>query len=281
MLNYNVKRRIVSVFFKVLVLLFLAVEVYPIIWMLLCSLKTTREFTVNPAYSMPESFNFQNYVDAWTTGKISVFFKNSMITVSISVVFIVLLAASASFALIKMRWRLQKPTMLFFLSGIMVPITVVLIPLFSIFKGLGLLNHYSSLIIAYTAFGLAFSVFLISNYLRSMPDELIEAAVIDGCSIYGVFWRIVVPLSMNALVTVMVIQFFSHWNDMIFSMTFMSRTSMKTLQTGLLYFSDEWGSKNWGGIFAAISIGVMPTLALYTGLNKLVMSGMTAGAVKG
>jgi raffinose/stachyose/melibiose transport system permease protein len=176
---------------------------------------------------------------------------------------------------------LRNAALSFFMSGIMVPVTIVLIPLFSMYKELHLLNTYWSLIITYTGFGLALSVFLIASYMRSMPDELIEAAVIDGCSIYKVFWKIVVPLSMNAIVTVLVIQFFFRWNDMLFSMTFISRTAMKTVQTGLLYFSDEWGNKNWGAIFAAISIGVMPTLGLYAALNKLVIDGMTAGAVKG
>ena len=124
-------------------------------------------------------------------------------------------------------------------------------------------------------------MYLISGYMISLPDELIEAAVIDGCDILGVFWRVVVPLTMNAIITVVVIQFFFRWNDMLFAMTFISRTAMKTVQIGLLYFTDEWGSKNWGAIFAAIAIGVMPTLVLYAGLNKLVIDGMTAGALKG
>jgi raffinose/stachyose/melibiose transport system permease protein len=273
--------RLTSLLFKVFVILFLAIELYPIIWMLLSSFKATQEFTQNPSYSLPEGFYFQNYVDAWTTGKMGIFFKNSLITTVVSLVFIVLFSTSVSFALVKMHWKLRNAALSFFMSGIMVPVTIVLIPLFTMYKQLHLLNTYWSLIITYTGFGLALSVFLISSYMRSLPDELIEAAVIDGCSIYKVFWKVVVPLSMNAIVTVLVIQFFFRWNDMLFSMTFISRTAMKTVQTGLLYFSDEWGNKNWGAIFAAISIGVMPTLGLYAALNKLVIDGMTAGAVKG
>ncbi len=277
----TVGSRLTSMLFKVFVLLFLAVEVYPILWMLLSSVKATREFTVNPSYALPEGLYLKNYVDAWTTGRMGVFFKNSLITTVLSLVLIVLLSTSVSFALVKMRWALRKAALSFFMSGIMVPVTIVLIPLFTMYKALHLLNTYWSLIITYTGFGLALSVYLISSYMRSLPDELIEAAVIDGCTIYSVFWKVVVPLSMNAIVTVIVIQFFFRWNDMIFSMTFISRTAMKTVQTGLLYFADEWGSKNWGAIFAAIAIGVMPTLALYGALNKLVIDGMTAGAVKG
>jgi raffinose/stachyose/melibiose transport system permease protein len=119
------------------------------------------------------------------------------------------------------------------------------------------------------------------SYLSSLPDDLIESAVIDGASIYLVFLNIVVPLMKTAIVTVLVLQFYFRWNDLIFSMTFISSNNMKTVQTGLLYFSDQYGNRNWGAIFACISISVMPTLILYITLNKLVIQGMTAGALKG
>jgi raffinose/stachyose/melibiose transport system permease protein len=270
-----------SVLFKVLVLSFLAVEVYPIVWMLLSSFKTMTEFSTRPSYALPEGFYWKNYVDAWTTGRMSIFFKNSIIATSVSLVGIVFFSSCVSFALTKMRWRLRKATTVLFMSGIMVPVTIVLLPLFMIYRQLGLLNTYWALIVTYTAFGLSLSTYLITGYLTYLPDELMEAAVIDGCSIYQVFARIVVPLAMNAIVTVLVIQFFFRWNDMIFSMTFISKTALKTIQTGLMYFSDEYGSRNWGAIFAAITIGVTPTLGLYAILNKLVIDGMTAGAVKG
>jgi len=270
-----------TILFKTLILLFLAVEVYPILWMILSSVKATPEFALNPSYALPRSLDWKNYVDAWTTGHMGVFFKNSLITTVASLLLIVVLSTSVSFALVKMRWRLRKLAMSFFMSGIMVPVTIVLIPLFSMYKAMHLLNTYWSLIITYTGFGLSLSVYLISGYMLSLPNELIEAAVIDGCDVYRVFVKIVAPLTMNAIITVLVIQFFFRWNDMLFSMTFISRTAMKTVQIGLLYFADEWGSKNWGAIFAAISIGVLPTLGLYAVLNKLVIDGMTAGAVKG
>ncbi|MDN5315626.1 MAG: raffinose/stachyose/melibiose transport system permease protein [Clostridiales bacterium] len=117
--------------------------------------------------------------------------------------------------------------------------------------------------------------------MRSLPDEILEAAVIDGCGIYKLMWHVVVPLMKNGIVTVLVLQFFFKWNDLLFSMTFINDTALKTVQTGLLYFQDEFGSKNWGAIFASVSMSVMPMLLLYTVLNKTVIEGMTAGAVKG
>ena len=108
-----------------------------------------------------------------------------------------------------------------------------------------------------------------------------EAAVIDGCGIYRLLSNIVVPLMKNAIITVLVIQFFFKWNDLLYSMTFVSKASLKTMQTGLLYFEDEFGTKNWGAIFASVSISVLPMLIMYLFLNKAVIEGMTTGEVKG
>ena len=168
-----------------------------------------------------------------------------------------------------------------FSLGIMIPVATCLIPLFQMYNRGGLLNTRTSLIITYIAFGLSLSIYLVQGYLRSFPDDIMEAAVIDGCGIYKMMWHIVVPLMKNAIVTVLVLQFFFKWNDLLFSMTFISDSSLKTVQTGLLYFSDEFGNKNWGAIFASVSMSVFPMLLVYMGLNKKVMEGMTAGAVKG
>ena len=146
---------------------------------------------------------------------------------------------------------------------------------------MGLINTRTSLILAYIAFGLSLSIYLITGFLRSLPDEILEAAVVDGCDIYKLMWKVVVPLMKNAIVTVLVLQFFFKWNDLLFSMTFINDTKLKTIQTGLLYFQDEFGSKNWGAIFASVSMSVLPMLFLYMLLNKAVIEGMTAGAVKG
>ena len=133
----------------------------------------------------------------------------------------------------------------------------------------------------YTASAISFSVYLITGYLRALPDEIIEAGIVDGCSVYRLMWSIVIPLMKKAIITVLVIQFFFKWNDLIYSMTFVSKSSLKTMQTGLLYFENEFGSKNWGAIFASVSISVMPMLVMYLALNKSVIEGMTTGAVKG
>ena len=265
----------------IIIFLICVIEIYPLFWLLTASLKQQSEWSEFPAYALNKGFHIQNYIDAWTRGNMATFFKNSLITTVVSLIFIVIFATTVGFAVTKMQWRFKKAVARFFTLGIMIPVAVALIPLFQIYSRTGLLNTRTCLILTYIAFGLSLSIYLVQGYLRSFPDDIMEAAVIDGCGIYRMMWYSVVPLMKNAIITVLVLQFFFKWNDLLFSMTFISDSSLKTVQTGLLYFSDEFGSKNWGAIFASVSMSVFPMLILYTGLNKKVMEGMTAGAVKG
>ena len=269
-------------FFRgLIILLVCGLEVYPLFWMLTASFKQQHEWSEKPAYALNEGFYWQNYSDAWNRGHMSTYFKNSLITTLISLVFIVIFSCLVGFAVTKMQWKMRDAIARYFQFGIMIPVAVALIPLFQIYSKGNLLNTHTCLVITYTAFGLSLSIYLIQGYLRSFPDELMEAAVIDGCGIYRLMYYVVLPLMKNAIVTVLVLQFFFKWNDLIFSMTFISDSALKTVQTGLLYFSDEFGSKNWGAIFASVSMSVFPMLIIYLLLNKKVMEGMTAGAVKG
>ncbi len=275
------KQRVSSILIKIVIAIICIVDIYPIFWMLTASLKQQFEWSAHPAYALPESFYWQNYVDAWTRGHMSTFFRNSLVYTLVSLVFIVFFSTTVGFAVTKMQWKGKKIVADYFQLGIMVPVATALIPLFQIYNKTGLYNKSGSLIISYVAFGLSLSIYLVTGYLRSFPDEIMEAAVIDGCGIYKLMYYVVLPLMKNAIVTVLVLQFFFKWNDLLFSMTFVSSTDLKTVQTGLMYFSDEFGAKNWGAIFASVSMSILPMLILYTILNKTIIEGMTAGAVKG
>lgn len=279
--NTKKKFSIAKLLIKIFIVCLCLVEIYPIFWMLSASFKQSYEWSNNPAYALNEGFYWQNYVDAWTRGHMATFFKNSLICTLLSLVFIVIFSTTVGFAVTKMDWKFKGFVDKLFQMGIMVPVAIALIPLFQIYNKMGLLNSRACLVLTYIAFGLSLSIFLVKGFLRSLPDEIMEAAVIDGCDIYKLMWYVVVPLMKNAIVTVLVLQFFFKWNDLLFSMTFISSTDLKTVQTGLLYFSDEFGAKNWGAIFASVSMSILPMLGLYMALNKTVIEGMTAGAVKG
>lgn len=275
------KKKIAHAVQTVIIVLLVLIFLYPLVWMVSASFKEPGEFVSKPAYAFNSGFYLQNYVDAWTRGHMSTYFTNSLINTLVSLVLIVIFSTTISFALTKMHFRGRKFLTAYFGFGIMVPVATTLIPLSQIFQKMNLYNTRTGLILIYTASAISFSVYLITGYLQALPDEVIEAGIVDGCSIYRLMWSIVVPLMKNAIITVLVIQFFFKWNDLIYSMTFISKSSLKTVQTGLLYFENEFGSKNWGAIFASVSISVMPMLVMYLFLNKAVIEGMTTGAVKG
>ena len=264
----------------VLIGLLLVVVLYPLLWMLLSSFKTNAEFSLEPFWSLPSALHWQNYVDAWTSG-LSTYFLNSVLAVFPSLALILLISVAAGFALEVMLWRGRNTILLIFLAGIMVPLQMVLLPLFTIYFQAGLIDTRWALILTYTAFGLPLSVFLMAGFFKAVPRSVIEAAVLDGATIYQVFYRVALPMVANGLVTIALVQFFFLWNDLLFSLTFISSDSNRTIQTGLLNFTGEHGSVDWGPTFAAISLAVIPTLLLYVVLNQKVIKGLTAGSVKG
>lgn len=271
----------VNILGKILVFAIVVISVYPVLWLLLSSLKSPGEFSTSPMYALPEGFHFQNYIESWSTGRMGTYFKNSIFATFPALFFIIVFGAGAAFAIEKMRWKMNKGILLLFITGIMVPVPIVLLPLFTMFYHTNLLNNLFGLILVYVAFGLPLTIFLFTSYFKAVPDELIESAVMDGASIYRVFFSIALPMILNAIVTVTLVQFFFVWNDLIFAMTFISDSDLRTIQTGLMSFAGQYGQREWGPTFASISMAVLPTLFLYLFLNKTIMKGMTSGAVKG
>jgi raffinose/stachyose/melibiose transport system permease protein len=270
-----------QVLINLLVGVLILIEVYPLIWLLLSSVKAPAEFSTRPIYALPESFYWQNYVEAWTEGRMNLYFRNSALATLPSLMLTLALGTMAAFSIEVMRWPLSDFVMLTFLAGIMIPMQMVLLPLFTIYNRLNLLNNLWGLILTYTASGLPLTVFLMTGYFKALPREVLESAVVDGASIYQIFFRIAVPMVMNALVTVALVQFFFIWNDLLLSMTFISDMNLRTIQTGLLSFVGRFGQTDWGPTFASICMTVIPTLLIYLFLNDSVMKGLTEGAVKG
>ncbi|WP_078393697.1 carbohydrate ABC transporter permease [Shouchella patagoniensis] len=270
-----------SIIGKVFIGSFLLMTVYPIVWLLLSSFKEPAEFITNSMNALPEGLYFGNYVEAWNTGNMGVYFRNSILVTFPALVCIILFGSMAAFAIEKLRWKLKNVVMLLFLAGIMIPVQIVLLPLFQMYFNANLLNSLFGLGLVYLVFGLPLTIFLFTSYFKSVPNELIEAAVVDGATIYQIFFKLAFPLIKNAIVTVALVQFFFVWNDLIFAMSFISDSELRTIQTGLMSFAGEYGQREWGPTFASISLAVVPILILYVFLNKLVMKGMTSGAVKG
>ncbi len=257
------------------------VYVVPLLWLFASSLKSPDEFSLKPMWSLPEGLHWQNYADAWTRGNMAAYIANSAVATFPAILLLLLTGVMAGFALEVLRWRGRNVVLLTFLTGLMVPLQMILLPLFTMYIRAGLLNSPIALILTYTATGLPLTVFLMAGYYRSLPREIIEAAVVDGASIYRVFFSISLPMLRNAILTIAIVQFFFFWNDLLFALTFTTTNDSRTIQAGLLSFVGQFGQTEWGPTFASICISIVPTLLIYLVLNQRVMKGLTEGAVKG
>lgn len=266
---------------NLLVALLVAVELTPLVWLLLSSFKTQSEFVNDPAWSLPGTWDFGNYAEAWTTGHVALYVSNSLLATVPSLALIIVLGTAAGFALEVMIWRGRHQVLLVFLLGIMVPSQMILLPLFRVYFQSGLSGTMWPLIITYTAVGLPLTVFMMATYFRAIPREMFEAATLDGAGMLTAFWRIGFPVVRNAVFTVALVQFFFIWNDLLISLTFTTDDDLRTIQVGLLNFTGQYGETSYGPLFAAISINVVGALVLYLLINQRIIKGLTAGAVKG
>ncbi len=263
----------------ILLISFTITCLYPIFWLLQASFKTNKELYTN-TWGMPASFSLVNYKDAIFTGGILRYFGNSVL-IAVSVVIVTaILATMVSYAITRMDWKLSKLVYTLFLAGMMVPIYGLIIPMFSIFKRMGILNTYLAVIIPQIALGFPMSIFIICGFMQGIPRELEEAAIIDGCTVIQCFFQVIVPIAKSSVVTVMVVQFLNVWNDLLLPRIFLTNQAKMTLPVGLTNFKAQY-STNYVGMIAAVILTIIPSIIVYVALHKQIMEGMVAGAVKG
>lgn len=266
---------------RVILAVILVVEIYPLFWLVVNSFKSQNDYLTNPVWALPAKWDVGNYVSAWVTGDIGHYMLNSVIAVFPALAFIIILGTAAGFALEVMVWKGRGGVLLAILAGIMIPGQMILLPLFTIYFQTNLTGTLWPLIITYTGVGLPLTIFMMATYFRSVPREVFEAATIDGASILRSFWSIGFPMVRNAVFTVALVQFFFNWNDLLIALTFTNSSDLQTIQVGLLNFNGQYGSVQYGPLFAAICINVFGIFILYLVLNQRVMKGLAAGSVKG
>lgn len=260
-------------------IIFTVMCLYPLVWLFLASFKTNQELYFN-TWGLPEAWQLTNYINAVLKGKVIQYFGNSVI-IAVSAVFVtVTFATMASYAITRMNWKFSKLVYGIFLLGMMVPIYGLIIPLFSIFKTMGLLNNHLAVIIPQIALGFPMAIFIICGFMGSIPRELEEAAIIDGCSVFQCFMKIVIPIAKSSIVTVAVVQFINVWNDLLLPRIFLTDSEKMTLPVGLTNFQAMY-STDYVGMIAAVIITIIPSIIVYILLHKQIMEGMVAGAVKG
>ena len=277
----NIKYNAVDYLIRFVFLLYSVIVIYPVIWTILSSFKTNQEF-YKSAWSLPSKFNLENYINAWYTANVGTYFLNSIIVVACSVGLTLVLSATTAYVLARFKFTGNVFLRTLYMSGLYVPTILGIVPIFLLLIDLGLLNTWTGLIIIYTVFSLPFSVFLLIGFFKTIPNEIADAAKIDGCSEYGTFWRIMFPISKTGLITASIFNYIWVWNDYLFAMTFITNDNKRTLPVGLVRLTETLQFKTeWGSLFAGLVIIMTPSIIIYSLFQSQLTKGLTAGSVKG
>jgi raffinose/stachyose/melibiose transport system permease protein len=256
------------------------IQISPLVWLFLFSLKTNQEVFGKSPFALPEEPQWGNYVKAWTTGHIDVYFFNSVLYTVVAVVLTVILASFVTFAITRMQWKLSGFVLGLFMAGYMIPLHSTLIPLFNFFKTANLIDNPVSVILSYVAFNLPITIMILTGFYKVLPKEIEEAAVMDGCSIHRIFFQITLPMTVPVLSTTIIINMIYNWNEFVFVNTFLSSDKWKTITVGVNNFVGQYLT-DWGAIGATLMISIIPVLIAYFLLSDRIVEGIAAGSVKG
>ncbi|UFJ43290.1 carbohydrate ABC transporter permease [Brevibacillus humidisoli] len=256
------------------------IQLLPLVWLLFFSLKNNQEIFQLPPLSLPANPKWENYVKVWTEGNISLYFFNSVWITLVSVVLTVLLASLVTFAITRMKWRLKKFVLGLFMVGLMIPVHSTLIPLFHLFLQANLTDNPVAVILSFTAFNLPLTIMILLGFYYSLPREVEEAAIMDGCSVHRLFFRIILPMTSPAIATASIINMIYNWNEFVFVNTFISSDEYKTLTVGIQNFIGQY-TTDWGAIGATLMISILPILLAFFFLSNRIVEGITSGSVKG
>lgn len=263
------------------VLIFWAiVNLFPLYWMVTFSLKDNSEIFGENVIGLPRHWIWSNYEAAMTTGHMGQYFLNSFIVTGLTIIFTVLLGLMATYALTRLEWKGRKMANNIFMLGLTVPIHAAILPVFIILRFLKMTNSYQALIIPYVAFALAMAIMVSGSFMANIPTELEEAACIDGCGVFGIFFRIMLPLMKPAISTITIFTFLNAWNELMFAVIFISDSKYRTLSVGIQTLSGSYTTE-WGPIGAALVIATLPTVVIYCFMSKKIQQSLIAGAVKG
>ena len=229
---------------------------------------------------LPRTVRWNNYARALNTGNMGRYFLNSLIVAVCTILLTLIAAFMATYALTRLVWKGRKMMNKFFMLGLTIPIHAALVPVFMILSRMKLLDTYIALIVPYAAFSLAMGILISIGFMGDIPYDLDEAAFLDGCGVWGIFFRVIVPLMMPATATVGIYTFLQCWNELLFATIFVSKGQYVTLPVGVQQLFGQY-TTDWGPIGAALAIATIPTMIVYALLSRKIQEGFIAGAVKG
>ncbi len=267
--------------------------IVPVAWVFMASVKENQEFYGNP-WNLPKGFHFQNFVEAWTTAKMGDYMLNSVLVTALALIILLVVALPAAYCLSRFQFRGVKVLNTAFMAGLFINVNYIVVPIFlmlmdadswlkKVFGGGFLLNNLVVLAIVYAATALPFTIYLLSGYFATLAHDYEEAAYIDGAGYFRTMLQVIFPMAKPSIITVILFNFLSFWNEYIISMTLMSSTDgPKTLPVGLLNLMQAQQAKaNYGPMYAGLVLVMLPTLILYCCVQKNLTKGMTVGGLKG
>ncbi|MEK0312318.1 carbohydrate ABC transporter permease [Cohnella sp. 56] len=273
-------RRLSTAVVRLILIVFSATVVFPFLWLVYSSFKTSREFMENPVL-LPKQLYWENYSHAWVQAKLGSYFFNSILVSVSALLIILLISLTSAYAITRFVNVYTKMLRGLYISTFFLPGIVGLVPLFLMMNDLNLINSRLGIVIVYVAVNISFSVFVLSGFVGQISKEYEEAAFIDGASRYSILFKIILPLSMPAIVTVAVFVFLGLWNEFLYAYTFLSDESLMTVPIGLNnLFAIQKYQTDWGALFAGLTMVLLPTLLFYIFVQKRITSGIATGGLK-
>ena len=274
------RQKIGKVILWIVLILVAVIQLFPLIWLVDFSLGSSNEMFTNGLLIIPEKIRWDNYVKAFVDGNFLHYLRNSVLINVLAVILVVVISIMAGYACQRMKWKMSNVVKTILLLGMMIPIHATLLPNYKIYNTLHLTDTIWALLIPYVAFSLPQGLFLMTGFIESIPRELEEAAVMDGCGIYRIVFQIITPLLKPSIATVAIMTFLNNWNEFMMASTYLSSPKWKTLPFSVLEFTGEYSS-NYAVQFAVMALTAAPAVIVYIILNKHITKGVAMGAVKG
>ena len=253
--------------------------VLPLMWLFFTSFKSRMDLAKN-TWGLPKTWEISNYFIAWTGSEIPLYMWNSIRATAVAIILTIILSTPVSFVISRFRFKGNKLLYMFFIAGMMIPIHSTVIPIYTMVGDMNLNNNLEILGLVYGAFRIPISIFILEGFMSALPRELEECAIIDGCSTANIFFKIIVPLSKDGIVTISILTVLSSWNELLIYMLLISDPTKKTLPNGLMGFITEYNSE-YTQLAAGIMISIIPAILFYAFAQEKIEKGMIAGAIKG
>ena len=257
------------------------IVIFPMIWMIYSSFKTDQELFFSP-WAPPMELQWDNFARAWTKAHVGDYLLNTLIVVIPALLLTLIISAMAAYVLARFEFVGRRFLFYMFLSGMLFPVFLALVPLFNLVNQLKMLNTFHGLILVYIAYSLPFTIFFLTGFFKTLPTEIEESAIMDGANPYQVFFKVMLPMASPGLISMGIFNFLGMWNQYVLPLVLISDESKYMLSQGLAFMLfKQFYENDWSALFAALTIIMVPTLIVYINFQKQIQDGITTGALKG